>query len=313
VIWNLVLKDRISPPSGYCLLREGRREILVRAGYEDLLRRQGLLDPAGLWARIPPLPKMIGRGEILLIKGQEEVAVRKYRHGGLLRRLSGDLFLFGKRPFREVEVAEKVKSAGIPTLEILAAILERGWGKWYRGYLITKYLPGAVDLISFLSKQPHGEERREVIKMAGELVRKMHQEGIYHADLHLKNFLVEEEGLKVYLIDFDKSKSSVQLSPSQRVKNLRRLDRSAEKLRGEGLPLTKEDKSIFCRAYLVGNKEIRPYIMAYLKRYRWYKLLYRWGWWIAKVLYPAKGPGENPSPEPPTDPQSPTRSGPPQG
>ena len=118
----------------------------------------------------------------------------------------------------------------------------------------------------------------------------MHQAGIYHADLHLKNFLVEEKKEIVYLIDFDKSTSSPRLHPSQRMKNLKRLDRSAEKLKRLGLPLTGRDKGVFCRAYASGDREIRPYLHAYLKSYRWYQWLYRGGWWIARVLYPRSKP-----------------------
>ncbi len=291
MIWSSVPKSRFDPPSGYRLLREGKREIMVRDGYEDHLRHQGLLDPAGLWEQTPSPAHLMGRGEVLIIKGKEDIAVRKYRHGGLLRRLTGDLFLFGSRPFKEAEITEMVKSAGIPTLEVLAAIVERRWGDWYRGYLITRYLPGAVDLIRYLDGQPDGKMRRAVIEKAGGVVRKMHQGGIYHADLHLKNFLVEEKkGPKVYLIDFDRSKVYASLRPSQRMRNMKRLDRSAEKLRGEGLPLTQKDKEVFYRAYATGDKEIHPFIRSYLERYGWHRFLYRWGWWIARVLYPHQRP-----------------------
>jgi len=233
----------------------------------------------------------MGRGEVLLVKEKGgEVAVRKYRHGGLLRRLTGDLFFFGARPFQEVAVTEEVKSAGVPTLEILVAVLERGWGGWYRGYLITEYQPSATDLISYLDKKSKSKKRQEVIAKAAQAVQKIHARGIYHADLHLKNFLVEEKAGRVLLIDFDKSKVFTRLKPSRRMKNLKRLDRSAEKLKRLGLPLTKGDKEIFCRAYAAGDQEIRPYLKTYRERYRWYKLLYRWGWWIARVLYPRHKP-----------------------
>jgi tRNA A-37 threonylcarbamoyl transferase component Bud32 len=207
-----------------------------------------------------------------------------------LRCLTGDLFFFGARPFQEVTITEEVKSAGVPTLEILAAIMERGWGGWYRGYLITKYLPSAMDLISYLDKEPEGERRGAVIEKTGEAVKRIHQAGIYHADLHLKNFLVEGKGPKVYLIDFDKSEVFPHLRPSGRMKNLKRLDRSAEKLMRHGLPLTKRDKRAFCRAYASGDREIRPSLINYLKRYRWHTLLYRGGWWITRVLYPRHRP-----------------------
>jgi tRNA A-37 threonylcarbamoyl transferase component Bud32 len=263
--------------------------MLVRNGYEESLRNQGLLNPSERWKRSPSSARLMGRGEVLLAKGKQGgVAVRKYRHGGLLRRLTGDLFFFGSRPFREVAVTEEVKSAGVPTLEILAAITERKWGGWYRGYLITRYRPSATDLISYLDIEPEGERRRVIIEKAGEAVKKIHQAGIYHADLHLKNFLVEGE--RVYLIDFDKSKVFPHLKASRKMKNLTRLDRSAEKLMRHGLPLTTVDKRIFCRAYASGDREIRPYVQNYLKRYRWHTLRYRGGWWLARILYPRSNP-----------------------
>ena len=278
-------------PSGYRLLRDGKRAILVRNRYEEELRNQGLLNPPGLWKRSSPSNHLMGRGDVLLITGkQDEVVVRKYRHGGLLRRLTGDLFFFGARPFQEVAVTEEVKSAGVPTVEILAAIIDRGWGGWYRGYLITRYLSTATDLISYLDEEPQGERRKAVIAKAGEAVKRMHQRGIYHADLHLKNFLVEGKSSKVYLIDFDKSKVFPRLGSPKRMKNLKRLDRSAEKLTRLGLSLTQGDKKTFCRVYTSGDREIRPYLKIYKQRYHWYQRLYRWGWLIARILYPRSKP-----------------------
>jgi tRNA A-37 threonylcarbamoyl transferase component Bud32 len=286
-------KTRFASPEGYQRLREEGREILIRKGCEDRLRRHGLLNPAGFWAKTSHQNHLMGRGEVLVIKGSPgKIAIRRYRHGGLLRRFTGDLFLFGARPFQEVAVTEKVRSAGVPSLEILAAIRERGWGGWYRGYLITEYLPAARDMIHYLDRQRGRTRRQEVIKQAAEAVRKMHQAGIYHADLHLKNFLVEEKKkeVTVYLIDFDKSAIFPHLPPSRRMNNLKRLDRSAEKLKRHGLPLTRRDKGVFCRAYAAADQEIRPLLRTFLKQYRWYNLLYRCGWWIARILYPRHRP-----------------------
>ena len=205
--------------------------------------------------------------------------------------MTGNLFFFGNRPFQELIVTEKARTATVPTLKILAAIRERGWGGWYRGYLITEYLPAAQDLISYLDQQPAGMARQKVIERAAEAVRKIHQRGIYHADLHLKNFLVEEKrGGKVYLIDFDKSRISASLSPARRMKNLKRLDRSAEKLKRLGLSLTESDKRQFCHAYAQDDQTIHPYLKRFHERYWWHSLVYRWGWWIAGVFYPRHRP-----------------------
>jgi tRNA A-37 threonylcarbamoyl transferase component Bud32 len=289
--WNARFKTRLSLPPCYHTQREGRRELLICHGYKDRLRHEGLLNPAGLWKTTSHQNHLVGRGEVLIIKGKEgEVAVRKYRHGGLLRRLTGDLFFFGARPFQEVAVTEEVKRAGVPTLEILAAIIERECLGFYRGYLITRYRPSVTDLISYLDNELEDKRRKAVIEKAGEAVKRIHQAGIYHADLHLKNFLIEKKGPTVYLIDFDKSMVFPHLGPQRRMKNLKRLDRSAEKLIRHGLPLTKRDKRTFCRTYASGDQEIRSYLKTYLEQYRWYRFFYRWGWWIARVIYPRYKP-----------------------
>jgi len=287
-----MIKKRIFPPAGYQFQREENREMVISKGSVARLLRQGLLNPGGLWKRTSPQSHLSGRGEVLVSKGTRgAVAIRRYRHGGLLRRLTGDLFFRGNRPFQELVVTEQAKSAGVPTLKILAAIKQREWGGWYRGYLITEYLPAALDLIDYLDRQPSGAERQKVIEQAAEAVRKIHKKGIYHADLHLKNFLVEDrKQAKVFLIDFDKSRISAGLAPSLRMKNLRRLDRSAEKLKRLGLSLTETDKKHFCHAYARDDQAIHPYLKRFAARYWWHTLLYRGGWWIAKVFYPRHRP-----------------------
>jgi tRNA A-37 threonylcarbamoyl transferase component Bud32 len=132
---------------------------------------------------------------------------------------------------------------------------------------------------------------QKVIEQAAGAVRKIHKKGIYHADLHLKNFLVEGgKRIKVYLIDFDKSTVFTHLSPSRRMKNLRRLDRSAEKLKRLGLSLTAGDKNRFCHAYARGDQAIQPYLKRFRERYWWHSLEYRVGWWISGIFYPRHRP-----------------------
>ena len=287
-----MVEKRIFPPAGYQFQREENREMVISKGAAARLLRQGLLNPAGLWQRASRQSHLIGRGEVLVSRGPRgAVAIRRYRHGGLLRRLTGDLFFFGNRPFQELVVTEKARTAGVTTVKILAAIRQRGWGGWYRGYLITEYLPAALDLIHYLDQQPSGAKRQRVIEQAAGSVRKIHEKGIYHADLHLKNFLVEDgRRVKVYLIDFDKSRIFAKLAPSRRMKNLRRLDRSAEKLKRLGLSLTESDKKRFCHIYARDDQAIHPYLKRFAARYWWHSLVYRWGWWIARVFYPRHRP-----------------------
>jgi tRNA A-37 threonylcarbamoyl transferase component Bud32 len=279
-------------PHGYRFLREGRREILIRDGYEARLRRAGLLAPSQLWEKPHQPSRVSGRGEVLVIPcGRDRVAVRKYRHGGLLRRVTGNLFFFGSRPLQELMATEEAGTAGVPTLKILAAIRERRWGGSYRGYLITAFLPSAIDMIAFLEQSHADHERTAVIKKAAAAVKTMHKRGIYHADLHLKNFLVDEAKKSiVYVIDFDKSTIASHLNAGRRMKNLMRLDRSAEKMKRHGLPITDREKHIFCHTYATGDPEIRSVMNTFKERYHWHAVRYRWGWWLARVFYPRHNP-----------------------
>jgi len=292
--WISILKTSFVPPPGYRIVREGTRQILVRGGFEDYLRQKNLLDAEGLWKNRFSSDRNMGRGEVLLVGHPVAVAVRKYHHGGLFRRITRDIFLFGSRPFEEVAVTEAAQSAYIPTVEVLAAIMERKWGICYRAYLVTRYLPKAVNLVQYLGSRTPDEERHEVIKLAARAVRTMHQSGIYHADLQLRNFLVTRgEELQVHLLDFDRSEIHTSLSPSARIKNLKRLDRSAEKLKGEGCFFSDKDKRLFCRSYLIQDREMRSLVMSYLKWYKWHHFMYTLGWRIARLLYPRQRPSRN--------------------
>ncbi len=120
------------------------------------------------------------------------------------------------------------------------------------------------------------------------MVRKMHEVGIYHFDLHLKNFIVQmgEEGVgPLYIIDFDRSRIIYPLKSGKWLANLLRLDRSVEKWRPKGLWITRTDRLRFLRSYLEGDRErlasIRKYIKKYLRRRRRYRI----GWAIERLIY----------------------------
>ena len=62
----------------------------------------------------------------------------------------------------------------------------------------------------------------------GECIRQMHDRGVCHADLQLKNILVADAG--IFLLDFDRAQVHDNISPLARARNLLRLRRSFEKL-----------------------------------------------------------------------------------
>ncbi len=177
-----------------------------------------------------------GRGMLRLIRSKEgdNFLLRGYRHGGVLQRFTGEIFLtWPARPFRELIVTEIARQRGIPTLDILAALVERTWGPFYRGWLVTRELGGAEDLWMALQKGDYTGDGRSLLQAVAKSIRQMHLHGVYHADLNLKNILVRRENgeISVTVIDFDKARlypREVPLGLANR--NLNRLLRSVRKL-----------------------------------------------------------------------------------
>jgi 3-deoxy-D-manno-octulosonic acid kinase len=286
-------------PHGFSLIKREGAKLIIRDIYKDRLMDKGIHDPGALILRQGDKAQfMEGRGLLASLplagKGPERMVIRHYEHGGIFRALTRDLFLAGSRPFRELIITEMARKAGLPTMEVLAAIKSLVFWPFYKGNLVSKEIPNSVDLIQYFTRGGKGrvqkrlDEKRKLIHQAGRLVRKMHEVGIYHSDLHLKNFIVEmgEGGMgSLYIIDFDRSKIIHPLKSNKWFANLLRLDRSAEKWRPKGLWITRTDRLRFLRSYLEGDKERIASVRKYIKKYLRHRRRYRIGWAIERLIY----------------------------
>jgi 3-deoxy-D-manno-octulosonic acid kinase len=286
-------------PHGFSLIKREGAELIIKDLYKDRLMEKGIHNPGTLQLRQGDKAQfMEGRGLLVSLplqeKGPERMVIRHYEHGGIFRALTKDLFLVGARPFRELIITEIARKAGLPTMEVLVAIKTCVFWPFYKGDLVSKQIPNSLDLIQYFTQwgkarvQKHLSEKRKLIHQAGRLVRKMHEVGIYHFDLHLKNFIVErgEGGMaSLYIIDFDRSKIIHPLKSSKWFANLLRLDRSVEKWRPKGLWITRTDRLRFLRSYLEGDRERLAFVRRYLRKYLRRKRRYRIGWAIERLLY----------------------------
>jgi 3-deoxy-D-manno-octulosonic acid kinase len=161
--------------------------------------------------------------------------VRPYRHGGLLGAVTRRVFFtWPPRPLRELAINEELRRRGVPTVEPCGACVEPLWGPFYKGWFISRELTGARDLWETVSGSfIVGFDNGAVLRAAADGVRRLHREGVYHDDLNLKNILLrrEREGLKSYIIDFDKATLFLGPLPAAIAqRNIKRLRRSARKL-----------------------------------------------------------------------------------
>ena len=245
-------------PPGYELITKGRAAIAVRERYRDCLLGQGIGDPEKLLRSAAAQQSPSGRGAVpsLPVSGfpEERMMVRRYLRGGLVRFINRDLYLGGERSFRELAITVEAARCGVPTVEALAAVSIKTAGALHRCFLFTRELPGCVDLPAYLRGRSAADsflqDKHAVLERAAAAVRLMHDRGFFHADLNIKNILVDTaRPASLYIIDWDKSRRSDGLSDARRMANAVRFCRSMIKLAGKGLPVHDDDTELFLRAY----------------------------------------------------------------
>ena len=258
------MAQHIKLPKTCSLIENGNVSLLLKNEFKEKLLKQGISNPKELIDNTSYLSRKDFKGRGLLTSiliqdsdGERMVAKRCMR-GGLLRFLNNDIFLGGNRPFNEMIANTKIMEKGIMTAEIIAAVKHKVLGPVYRAYIFSKELPECIDLISYFDglKQKSSKQRFKAKKHLFQVIAsafvKMHSEGIYHSDLHIKNILIKQkDGAKpqIYIIDFDKTDIKENLTPKQKAKNLLRFNRSIEKYRLKWGIITRTDQLRMLKEY----------------------------------------------------------------
>jgi len=299
-------------PRGFILQKASGRLLVVRREWESVLRR--LSGPTRGEAG-EPTEFLQGRGRMPVYETSGgRVVVRHYFHGGLLRGLTRDLFFGPGRAMEELKMTAAAAQAGLPVPEAVGVIITpAGWGM-IRADLVTVYIPGGIDLLSYLRglKMPLSgaviREKRRIIARAAARIREMHKHGFRHADLQLKNILVtgrgEEGTIRVFLLDFDRASRDNYTGLEDSVPGLSRLHRSFEKIRRLNPDLPSRDALRFLRDYTEGERKLFREGVGRIRKSRRLKGLHEWRW---KLIM--KGGGRlYPSPSRPGRKEKSTRS-----
>ena len=234
------MSQKLKIPASFTIVKRGNTTLFVKEKHKESILRI-ILDKEFLHKSGSNTQVKYGRGSYLSVpvaeNSAERFVIRDYRHGGLLGKLFGGVFLSGDRPLNEICISETASQRGVPSAEVIAIAKRRLWGLFYKAKFISKEIDGAVDMVEFLKKSSAEfiqTYKKPVILALVKLIRNMHDAGIYHADLHLKNILLKKDStgeFTAYIIDLDKSVVLNKLNIQQRIRNLLRLDRSLEKLR----------------------------------------------------------------------------------
>ena len=296
---------KVEIPAYFSTLNKGNVTLYIKKAYENRMSGQDIEVLFNLCKEHPPHQNHADRSELndsyrgrtpcktlsMESLGNESFVVREYWHGGMIGKILKDLFWDGMRPVRELLVCEAASRGGIKTTEIIAIVKNRIMGPLYKLRLVTKEITESIDLIELFLHSGENrllKQKREIITKLAKAVNDMHDAGIYHADLHLKNILVQSDaggGVQVYIIDLDKSKQYEKISVQRRMKNIMRLDRSVVKMRRKNrdvfsktFPVSKSDRIRFLKEY-VGldnnfSKPLRYYVQSYSKTHTLHRL-----WW----------------------------------
>jgi len=187
-----------------------------------------------------------GRSQAWFINlGDRHLVLRHYRRGGLPARLSDDRFawtgLTRTRPWRELAVLLKLRSLGLPVPVPVAGHVSRD-ALCYRAAILTERIDGARPLAVLLSEANFGanfgdrhqsgghetQRSEQLWRELGRVIRAFHEAGAHHADLNVRNILVDRND-RVWLIDWDRGR----LGAKGRIhaNSLRRLRRSLSRER----------------------------------------------------------------------------------
>jgi 3-deoxy-D-manno-octulosonic acid kinase len=263
--------------------QDGRVRLVADETRLDALAGLGLLEDVPIERVRGATPAEFGGsgrgGAVRLALGDATVVVKTLRRGGLPGRLLGaglGAWFFGaRRVLDAVALAQRLLERGATTARPAFARIRRGALPGLRRLeLATDEVAGARDAAAFFASAPPPAARRAALRACGAAVHALHEAGVRHADLNLGNLLVADG--RAFVIDLERSTTPAPLTPDDRVENLARLLRSAEKLGLLGTALSRSDLLRFLHAYEVGAR--RELFAAVARRRRsgaWHRLGWR--------------------------------------
>lgn len=292
------------PPEGFEWMGEGRTRMLVASPLVPAVRRSGLLAPGALEAALEAAQGSPGRAPTarLALPGRpERLVIRPVLHGGWLGRWLGAHLLGPGRPVRELATTASLRASGAPVPEPALVWTRRVAGPVWRAAVATVEVPGTLDGERFLRSHPAPDTVILTARAAGRAVRRFHDAGGVHADLHVKNLLVRGQdtvGPEVIVIDLDRARRVDRVSPRRRLRELMRLYRSLRK-RGLLAAVGPRGLAAFFEAYTGSDRALRRALLGHLSLERLRVAIHALGYRMARRTQPPAAPpgGGEPNPD----------------
>ncbi|MDD5556508.1 MAG: lipopolysaccharide kinase InaA family protein [bacterium] len=182
------------------------------------------------------------------------VVIKVYRHPRLGDWIKANLC--GSKGSREWDVTVAAAGRGLPTVVPVAFGERRRLGLLQESYLITVRLYDCLTLEEVLfspdrSRRAGGRRRRRVIVLLAGILRRMHDRGIHHLDLHPGNFLVGRDaagGDEIHLLDLHRANVRASLPPRARIRSLSQFNMFAR------ISLSRSERLLFFDAYFGADR-----------------------------------------------------------
>jgi len=254
-------------PAGFVWVARGQDTFAAADGpLAAPLYERGLLEASGVRRALADGAGSPGRARTAAVSLSEPDAallLRGLRRGGLLGPLLGAALLGPARPFRELAATAALRAAGAPVPRPAAAVAWRHGLVW-NAAVATRLEAGATDAGAFLASNPPEASLRAALAAAGRAVRRFHDAGGSHRDLHLGNLLVRSDPWEALVIDLDGARVGPSLDPIARMAELMRLYRSLRK-RQMLERVGERGCAAFFRAYVAGDRALRRALLARLR------------------------------------------------
>jgi tRNA A-37 threonylcarbamoyl transferase component Bud32 len=254
--------------AGFRLHRSGPRILAVAAPWEAAALALGLVERGGLERLLAGNVAGGARNAVVPLPGcRERLHLRPLRHGGWLAGVLGDRIAGPGRPLAELAVHAQLARAGVPVPRpALVAARRRMPGVWTAA-LGTVHEEDARNGIELLSAEPAREELLAAAAAAGRALRRFHDAGGRHPDLHVGNLLFrcDRAEQRAWIIDLDGARIVTRLPTARRMREIMRLHRSLVKrqLAAARAPAV---TACFLDAYTAGDADLRRQLLRWLPR-----------------------------------------------
>jgi 3-deoxy-D-manno-octulosonic acid kinase len=254
---------------------------LVAPGFSAAVHELDVLDAESWGARFAAATAAHagGRGslcEATLADGSRLV-LRGFRPGGWLAGLRPGSLASPTRLFDELRATHELARRGAPVPRPAFAVAHRRAAGW-QGGVATQRIDSATNAQAVLRSRPDPDRLAAIACAAGRAVRRFHDAGGRHADLHLGNLVVREGDVpRVLVVDLDRARVGSRPGPARRARELARLARSLDKsLRGEAAAVAPEAlRAAFLTAYVEDDSVLARELAEALRRHRWRLALHR--------------------------------------